>query len=146
MSSYQCFFRKKLLLDIQLSISTYIHGGCSVMVFSLTWVCLWYICCLHSLTLANFVKSSPSVLPNNYHINIFFLTETWLTSLTKLAELFDCTPGFTILHSPNPNFSKSTGVSGCGAAFLVCEPYTILSSPSYAFKSFENLSFTLEIY
>jgi hypothetical protein len=99
------------------------------------------------LTFANFIKSSaPSVLPNNYPINIVCLTETWLTSLTKLAELFDCTPGFTILHSPNPNLSKNTSVSGSGTAFLVCEPCTILSSPSYAFKSLEKISITLQIY
>ncbi len=97
--------------------------------------------------MANSIKSTAlSVLADSYHINLFCLTETWLTDLTTSAELCDCTPpGFTLIHSPRPNLSKTALVSGGGTAFLVREPCTFLPSPSHTFKSFEIISTTLQL-
>ena len=59
-----------------------------------------------------------STLADSYHINLFCLTH-----LISSAELLDCTPlGFTLIHSPRPNITKTTLASGGGTAFLIRNP------------------------
>jgi hypothetical protein len=47
------------------------------------------------------------------------------------------------MHSPHPNFSENTGVSGDDTSFLVREPCIILSSN--ILKSFEMLAIALRL-
>jgi hypothetical protein len=73
------------------------------------------------------IKSTAvCVLADSYHINLFCLSETWLTNLTTSTEFFYCIPPvFTLMHSthsPRPTQSKNTGISGDGTAFLFREP------------------------
>lgn len=86
---------------------------------------------LHYTALADLAES------NNIHI--FALTETWINPNTTSAQLFDSIPhGFTLISNPRPVSSSCTSsvVSG-GTAFLIREPFTLISSPDTTFKSFE---------
>jgi hypothetical protein len=86
-------------------------------------------------------------LAEAHNIHVFALTETWPTPNSTSAEIFDAIPhGFTFLstHRPVPDTCTSS-VVGCGTAFLIREPCTLLSSPATTFESFEMSAVTLEL-
>ena len=92
---------------------------------------------LHYTALADLAES------NNIHI--FALTETWINPNTFSAQLFDSIPhGFTLISNPRPVSSSCTSsVVGGGTAFLIREPFSLISSPDTTFKSFEMSTVTL---
>jgi exonuclease III len=94
---------------------------------------------LHFTALADLAES------NNIHI--FALTETWINPNTTSAQLFDSIPhGFTLFSNPRPvSSSCSSSVVGGGTAFLIREPFTLISSPDTTFKSFEMSTITLKL-
>jgi len=87
-------------------------------------------------------------LAQTHKINLFSLTETWITSSNTLAELSDITPpGFTLISTPRPAPSTNlkNKIVGGGTAFLLQGSSTILSTSSQIFKSFEMSSITLKL-
>jgi exonuclease III len=94
---------------------------------------------LHYTALADIAESS--------NIHIFALTETWINPNTTSAQLFDSIPhGFTLISNPRPVSSSNTSsVVGGGTAFLIREPFTLISSPEATFKSFEMSTVTLKL-
>jgi hypothetical protein len=68
----------------------------------------------------------------------------WLTPNSTSAEIFDAIPlGFTFLSTPRPvPDARTSSVIGGGTAFLIRVPFTLLSSPTTTFKSFEMLTVT----
>jgi exonuclease III len=94
---------------------------------------------LHYTALADLAESN--------NIDIFALTETWINPNTTSAQLFDSIPhGFTLISNPRPVSSSCTSsVVGGGTAFLIREPFTLISSPEVTFKSFEMSIVTLKL-
>ena len=108
------------------------------------------VCTLNICSLLNPLKfTAISDLAESRHIDLFALTETWITSASTSAELFNATPpGFTLISCPRPapiNATKSHIVGG-GTAYLIREPATLLSTPTHSFKSFEMSSVTLKLF
>jgi exonuclease III len=108
------------------------------------------ICTLNIRSLLNPLKfTAISDLAESRHIDLFALTETWITSSSTTAEILNATPpGFTLISCPRPAptvLTKSHIVGG-GTAFLIREPTTLLSTPSQTFKSFEMSSVTLKLF
>ena len=61
-------------------------------------------------------------------MNLFALTETWITPSTTLAELADATPpDFTLISTPRPDSPANLKqkIIGGGTAFLVHNSCTI---------------------
>jgi len=58
------------------------------------------------------------------HTDLFAFTETWITSSSTSAELFNVTPGFTLISCPRPAATTLTKyhIVGGGIAFLIHEP------------------------
>ena len=86
-------------------------------------------------------------LADTHNIHVFALTETWISSNTTSAQLFDAIPhGFTFISTPRlvPDSCTSSVVGG-GTAFLIREPCNLLSSPTATFKSFEMSSVTMKL-
>ena len=94
---------------------------------------------LQYTALADFAESN--------NIYIFALPETWTYPNTTSAQLFDSIPhGFTSTSNPRPVSSSCTSsVVGGGTAFLLREPFKIISSPDITFKSFEMSTVTLKL-
>ena len=98
------------------------------------------LCTLNIRSLLNSLHyTAISDLAKTRHINLFALTETWITPSTTLAELADATPpDFTLISTPRPvspaNLKQK--IIGGGTAFLVHNSCTIISSSSQIFKSF----------
>ena len=108
------------------------------------------MCTLNIRSLLNPLKfTAISDLAESRHIDLFALTETWITSSSTSAELLNATPpGFTLISCPRPaptTLTKSHIVGG-GTAFLIREPATLLSTPTQSFKSFEMSSVTLKLF
>ena len=107
------------------------------------------LCTLNIRSLLNSLHyTAISDLAQTQHINLFALTETWITPSTTLAELADATPpDFTLISTPRPvspaNLKQK--IIGGGTAFLVHNSCTIISSSSQIFKSFEMSSITIKL-
>ena len=88
-----------------------------------------------------------STLAENHQIDLFALTETWITPSTTAAELLDSRPpGFSLLSFPRPASSSTTNkIIGGGTAFLIHDSCHILSTTAPIFKSFEMSSVTLKL-
>ncbi len=106
------------------------------------------LCTLNIRSLLNPLKyTAISDLADSHHIDIFALTETWITSSATGAELLDATPpGFMLISCPRPAMSNKSHIVGGGTAFLIREPATLLSSPTQNFKSFEMSSVALKLF
>jgi exonuclease III len=80
-------------------------------------------------------------------VDIFALTETWITPSFTSAQMLSATPhGFSLISCPRPTSSKnSSKVIGGGTAFLIHEPAVQLSSPSQYFHSFEMSSLAIKL-
>ena len=86
-------------------------------------------------------------LADTHNIDVFALTETWISPNTTSAQLFDAIPhGFTCISTPRlvPNSCTSSNVGG-GTAFLIREPCKLLSTPTTTFKSFELSTVTIKL-
>ena len=88
-----------------------------------------------------------SDLAQTHNIHVFPLTETWISPNTTSAQLFDAIPhGFSFISTPRPvSDSSSSSIVGGGTAFLLRDPFKLLSSPTATFKSFELSSVTLKL-
>ena len=93
--------------------------------------------------------TAPADLAESNNIDIFALTETWINPNTTSAQLFDSIPhGFTLISNPRPVSSSCTSSvvgGGTATAFLIREPFTLISSPEATFKSFEMSIVTLKL-
>ena len=109
------------------------------------------VCTLNVRSLLNPLKfTAIHDLAESRHIDLFALTETWITSSSTSAQLHGATPpGFTLISCPRPtqiNHNTRTHVIGGGTAFLIREPAVFLSTPVQSFKSFEMSSVTLKLF
>jgi len=98
------------------------------------------VCTLNICSLLNPLKyTSIADLAESHHIDLFALTETWITSSSSTrAELSNATPpGFTLISCPRPTPATKSHIIGGGTAFLIREPASLLSAPTQTFKSFE---------
>ena len=137
------FFRPKnttFLLLILLSGDVELNPGptCSTL----------NVCTLNILSLTNPTHHTALFsIAESHHIDLFALTETWITPHTTSAELLDSIPkGFSLLSFPRPaSSSAKSKVIGGGTAFLIRDTYHILSSSAPIFKSFEASSVTLKL-
>ena len=106
------------------------------------------MCNLNTGSLTNHLHYTAAAdLAESHDIHIFALTETWINPNTTAAQLFDSIPrGFTLISNPRPVSSSCTSsvVSG-GTAFLIREPFTLISSPEITFKSFDLSTVTLKL-
>ena len=85
-------------------------------------------------------------LAQTHPIDIFALTETWVTPST-MAHLSEATPsGYTLISTPRPvslaNAHKK--IVGGGTAFFLHTSLTLLSFSFKIFKSFELSSITVK--
>ena len=87
-----------------------------------------------------------SDIAESRRIDLFALTETWISSSSTSAQLLDATPpGFTLISCPRPVSTTKSHIVGGGTAFLIREPAFLLSAPTQSFKSFEMCSVTLNL-
>jgi len=88
-----------------------------------------------------------AVLADTHNIDVFALTETWISPNTTFAQQFDAIPrGFTFINTPRPvPDSRTSSIVAAGTAFFLREPCTVLSTPTATFKSFELLSVTIKL-
>jgi exonuclease III len=109
---------------------------------------IFYVCTFNIRSLTNhFHYTALADLAQTHNVDIFALTETWISpNTTTSAELLDSIPhGFHLVSTPRPvTSSKTSNVDG-GTAFLVREPLSLLSSPTFTFKSFEVSTVTLKL-
>jgi Endonuclease-reverse transcriptase len=88
-----------------------------------------------------------SCIAKTHHIDLFALTETWISPSTTSAELLDSKPtGFSLLSFPRPvsPCSKKKNIGG-DTAFLVRHSCNILFNSVPVFKSFEASAITLKL-
>ena len=109
------------------------------------------VCTLNIRSLLNPLKfTAISDLAESRCIDLFALTETWITSSSTGAELLNATPpGFTLISCPRPapaTPNTKSSIVGGGTAFLIREPAVFLPTPSQSFKSFEMASVTLKLF
>ena len=101
------------------------------------------ICTLNIRSILHPVHSAAlSDLIDSHQPDLFCLTETWIKPDTTPAELIYCTPPFYFLRNSSANRHHPTG---SGTAFLIREPFTLLSSSTHQFYSFEVSSVTLKL-
>jgi exonuclease III len=107
------------------------------------------VCTLNIRSLLNPMKYTAIFdLAHSRHVDLFALTETWITSSATSAELRNAPPpGFSLVSCPRPAPANLTShVVGGGTAFLVREPAHIVNTPfNQKFKSFEMSSLTLKL-
>jgi exonuclease III len=110
--------------------------------------CTFNVCTLNVRSLLNPLKfTAISDLAESHHIDLFALTETWISSSSTNAELHNATPpGFTLISFPRSAPTTKSHIVGGGTAFLIREPATLLSAPAQSFKSFEMSSITLKLF
>ena len=84
-------------------------------------------------------------LTDNHKPDIIALTETWILSSTKPAELIDSTPlGYSLFSAPRSHTSNpSKPILAGGTAFLIKEPF-IQNSAAHHYYSFEYSPITLK--
>jgi len=94
---------------------------------------------LHYTAIADFADT--------HNIDVFALSETWISPNTTSAQLFDAIPhGFTFISTPRPvPDSRTSSTVGGGTAFLLRESCKLLSSPTTTFKSFEMSTVTIKL-
>ena len=83
------------------------------------------ICTLNIRSLTNPLHyTAIADLANTHNINVFALTETWISPKTTSAEILDSIPhGYTLISTPRPvPASYTSSVIGGGTAFLIKEP------------------------
>ena len=108
------------------------------------------ICTLNIRSLTNQLHyTALADLAHTHNINLFALSETWVTPSTTISELSEATPPeFSLISTPRPpcfsNQSKEKIVGG-GTAFLIHNSSTIVSTSSEIFKSFELSSNTIKL-
>jgi exonuclease III len=106
------------------------------------------VCTLNIMSLTNITHyTALSCIAETHHIDLFALTETWISPSTTSAELLDSKPtGFSLFSFPRPvpPCSKKKNVGG-GTAFLVRDSCNILSNSVPVFKSFEASAITLKL-
>ena len=107
------------------------------------------ICTLNIRSLTNQLHfTALADLALTHHINLFALSETWVTPSTTFSELSEATPPeFSLISTPrpvSPNNQKKKIVGG-GTAFLIHDSSTIVSTSSEIFKSFELSSITIKL-
>ena len=108
------------------------------------------LCTLNIRSLTNPLHiTALSDLAETEKINLFALTETWVTPSTTFAELSDATPpNYNLTSFPRPvspvNIKKS--IIGGGTAFLLQNSFNIISTSSKIFKSFEMSSITIKLF
>jgi exonuclease III len=107
------------------------------------------VCTLNIRSLLNPMKyTALSDLAQSRQVDLFALTETWITSFATSAELRNATPtGFFLISCPRSSPStKSSHIVGGGTAFLIREPAFVVKTPPVpTFKSFELSSITLKL-
>jgi len=86
-------------------------------------------------------------LADTHNIDIFALSETWISPNTTSAQLCDAiSRGITFINTPRPVPNSCTSsIVGGGAAFLLREPCKLLSTSTTTFKSFELSSVTIKL-
>ena len=147
LSFFLCSPRKHLtpksftiLFLILLSGDIELNPGPSTAIFKL--------CTLNIRSFTNPLHSTAiSDIAQSEKISLFALTETWITPSTTFSELSAATPpNYTLISFPRPvspaNIKKT--VVGGGTAFLLLNTFTIISSTSKIFKSFEMSSITIK--
>ena len=106
------------------------------------------VCTLNIMSLTNITHyTALSSIAEAHHIDLFALTETWITPSTTSAELLESKPtGFSLLSFPRPvsPCTKHKQVGG-GTAFLVRDTCHILSNSAPVFKSFEASAITIKL-
>jgi len=82
---------------------------------------------LHYTTIAD--------LADTHNINVFALSETWISLNTTSAQLFDIIPrGSTFINTPLPvPDSCTSSMVGGGTTFLLREPCKLLSMHTYCY-------------
>jgi hypothetical protein len=106
------------------------------------------LCTLNIRSLTNSVHyTALTDLADIYNIDLFALTEIWISPSTTATELFDATPpGFSLISNPRPvSTAKISSIVGGGTAFLIRNPDSLISTPSYGFSSFEISNVTLKL-
>jgi len=68
-------------------------------------------------------------LADTHNIDVYALSETWISPNTTSAQLIDAIPrGFTFINTPRPvPDSYTSSIVGGGTAFLLREPGKLLS-------------------
>ena len=129
-----------ILLSLLLSGDIQLNPGPATNTFK--------VCTLNIRSLLNPLKyTAISDIAETHHIDLFALTETWITSSATSAELLNATPpGFTLISCPRPAPSTKSHIVGGGTAFLIREPAILLTAPTQCFKSFEMSSITLKLF
>ena len=107
------------------------------------------ICALNIRSLTNQLHyTALADLALTHHINLFALSETWVTPSTTFSELSEATPPeFSLISTPrlvSPTNQKKK-IAGGGTAFLIHDSSTIVSTSSEIFKSFELSSITIKL-
>jgi len=106
------------------------------------------VCTLNIRSLLNPLKyTAISDLAQTRNIDVFALTETWITPSATSAELRNATPpGFFLISNPRTAPTTHANVVGGGTAFLLRDSAVIVKSPPCpSFKSFEVSSVTLKL-
>jgi len=78
-------------------------------------------------------------LADTQNIDIFALSETWISGNTTSAQQFDViSRGFTFINTPRlvPDSCTSSIVGG-GTSFLLREPCKLFSTPTISFQSLD---------
>jgi hypothetical protein len=89
------------------------------------------LCTLKMRSLTNPVHyTALSDLADTYNIDLFALSETWISPSTTAAELFDATPpGFSLICNPrHVSTTKISSIVGGGTAFLIRHPDSLIST------------------
>ena len=106
------------------------------------------VCTLNIRSLLNPLKyTAIADLAETGTIDVFALTETWITSSATSAELRNAfPPGFFLISNPRTAPATHAHVVGGGTAFLLRNSFVIVKSPPCpVFKSFELSSVTLKL-
>jgi hypothetical protein len=96
---------------------------------------IFNVCTFNIRSLTNHLHyTALASLAQTHNVDIFALTETWISPNATSAELFDSIPhGFYLVSTPRPVTSSKTSIVGGGTAFVVREPLSLLSSPTFTF-------------
>ena len=107
------------------------------------------ICTLNIRSLTNQLHYTALADPAlTHHINLFALSETWVTPSTTFSELSEATPPeFSLISTPRPvsPTNQKKKIVGRWHCFLIHDSCTIVSTSSEIFKSFELSSITIKL-
>jgi hypothetical protein len=105
------------------------------------------VCTLNIHSLLNPLEyMAIAILAESHQIDLFALTDTWITSSSSSPELFNATPpGITLISCPRPTPATKFYIVGGGTAFLIREPASLLSAPTQTFQSFQISAITLKL-